>query len=500
MDHCFDEHRAALAEPRAAGVCGAQHGAARAFAWEAAADVARTTQPAARGGAGGASALLAVVAGGLGGAAGLVLARRRRSWGSQGGGGLLPDSAGHLAPPSSVARRVRLPRIDESRCLGCFACVDACPYDVLAIESYVAKVVREDACCGVVLCQQRCPNGSLVIAEGEVRTDVPRISEDLESELVPGVYLAGDVTGGSLIKNAIRQGTAAIDAKGAYGKSLPLDVLVIGGGPAGIAAALRAKERGLRCVVLEKGSVAESIRSYPRGKLVFDQPLELPAVGKLWLEESTKEELLAQWTRVVRRERIEVREGRTVRSLRRIDGGFEVSSVATDASEGHEDAETLCASRVIVAVGRRGAARKLAVPVPDDAVSSVFYHLADARSFEGKSVVVVGLGDVAMEAALALAGQAGTTVTLVHRGADFSRGSARNVAAVRALVATAGLSLRLSTEVVAVGAASLTLARGGTDEVLETDAIFVLIGTEPPRALLKRLGLLSGDLPPLPSV
>src|SRR5262249_3482850 len=154
-----------------------------------------------------------------------------------------------------------------------------------------------EACCGLTLCEQRCPNGSLVITDGAAIGDRPRLTDALESEDARGLYLAGDVTGLPLIKNAIRQGAHAAERIAESLAEAPrdeaaLDLVIVGAGPAGISAALRAKELGLRFEVIEQGSVAQSIQSFPRGKLVFDQPLELPLTGKLWLKESTKEELL----------------------------------------------------------------------------------------------------------------------------------------------------------------------------------------------------------------
>lgn len=537
---CFDEHRRALdASDGGArrGVCAEQHQASRAFAWDAAQRVAFATEAPGAGSRPGAAwlAVFAMASGALAGGLALVFGQpaphlRRGATnpaGSgrvSGGAGVVPSGPGGAHEPDEIplvpARRVRLPRIDETRCLGCFACVDACPYDVLAIEGYVAKVVREEACCGVVLCQQRCPNGSLVIAEGGLRPDVPPLTEALESELVPGIFLAGDVTGGSLIKSAIRQGTAAVDAAAASlerrdeGRTVErapsVDLAIIGAGPAGIAAALRARELGLSFVVYERGSVAESIRSFPRGKLVFDQPLELPTVGKLWLAESTKEELLAQWMRIVRREGVSphVREGRQldtidVESASKL-GHFRlrlarVTRGAGDNADADQPQEICTARRVVLAIGRRGAARTLplAEPIPEAALSRVHYHLADARSFEGQAVVVVGLGDVAMEAALALCGQAGARVTLVHRGSSFGRGSARNVDAVKRAVASGRLRLLLETTVVAVRDGEVTLeTRADTPPDapqtlhLAIDALFVLIGHEAPRVVLERWGVL----------
>src|SRR6185503_6791103 len=167
------------------------------------------------------------------------------------------------------ATRVRLPQIDVNTCLGCYACVDACPYDVLAVERYVAVVARPEACCGLTLCQQVCPNGSLVVTDGEPIGDRPHLGDDLQAVDAPGVYLAGDITGLPLIKNAILQGARVVESIHA---AMPrhgaeLDLVVVGAGPAGISAALKAKELGLRCEVIEQGGVAQSIKSFPRGKL-----------------------------------------------------------------------------------------------------------------------------------------------------------------------------------------------------------------------------------------
>jgi thioredoxin reductase len=388
-----------------------------------------------------------------------------------------------VAPPE----RVRLPQIDASTCIGCAACVDACPYDVLEIRDYVARVARPDDCCGLVLCEQRCPNGSLVVADVAARGDRLALDADLQSQDVPGLYVVGDLTGLPLIRNAINQGAhamraaAAAIARGGGGNGGQYDVVVIGAGPAGLSAALEAQAHGLRVLVLEQGSVAESIRSFPRGKLVFDQPLSIPLIGDLWLAESTKEELLGHWLRIVRARALPIAEGHRVTAVVRAASGFVVHAVHEGNTLG------FAAAKVVVAIGKRGTPRRLPVPIPDAAVDRVHYHLADARSLAGQRIVVVGLGDVAMEAAIALCHQPGTTVTVVHRGGGFSRGKARNVAEIERLAAAGRLSLVLGAEIVRVEPGLVQL--GPTPAALPFDRLLVLIGAVPPWDTLAAMGI-----------
>lgn len=397
-----------------------------------------------------------------------------------------------VAAPRS-AELPRLPTINTSTCLGCHACVDACPYDVLDIRRYVAVVARPADCCGLTLCEQRCPNGSLIMAERSPSSPAPEstalpLTDDFESRDVPGLFVAGDLTGLGLIRNAVNQGALAvraIAAAAARGRPRPdgaLDVLIIGAGPAGLSAALEAQALGLRHLALEQGSVAESIRSFPRGKLVLDP--DLPQVGRLWLAEATKEELLARWLRIVRREQPAIREGQRVTAIERDADGFAVASTSRDG-----DVSVYRAARLLLAIGRRGTPRLLPVEVPPGWADRVHYSLADARSFAGRRVLVVGLGDVAMEAAVALSRQPGTDVTVSCRAADFTRGKARNIAELRRRMAAGAVRVLWQSEIRAfTPAAAMVWSPEGLLEI-QCDALLVFIGSIPSAELIGQAGI-----------
>lgn len=495
---CFDEHQQA-AEPTVASlggpagqrsqpqkralddaVCSTQHFPDRALAWETARQAAvlvpslATAQASSRW----TWLLLGAVAASLCGAMAVSFWFRGRR---------LEQPHAIRVPVASRTRK--LPVINPSTCLGCYACVDACPYSVLEVANYVAVVARPDACCGLVLCEDRCPNGSLKVAEHEALIDLPALDDNLMSKDVPGVFLAGDITGLPLIKNAMLQGRHA--AQAAIQSLLPgrdptvPDLVIVGGGPAGLAAALRAKELGKSAVILEQGIVAESIRNFPRGKLIFDQPLELPLVGSLWLKESTKEELLLHWTRILRKENLDIREQTRMVRVSAEAGSFQIE-LQTAQGLGR-----IRAHRIVLAIGRRGTPRLLNVPISEGAASRIYYHLADAQSLDRQQVVVVGLGDTAMEAAIALASARrrqmhAPSVTILHRGATYSRGQPRNIEELERLRKAGRVQVIFSCIIQQIEDQHLLLAGGRR---IPFDVVIALIGNLSPRDALAHAGI-----------
>lgn len=477
---CFDEHVAARGQSDALPAPTRARERARAVAHQVARELTVSAPPPSAPTPPRANLAGALVPAALGAAAWIWRRRRRAS---------KPAGQPAGSPPP---RGRRLPVVRASTCLGCSACVDACPVDVLAVVAYRAEVVRPEACCGLALCLDACPNGSLSLTEGASADDIPPVGANFESTLVPGVFLAGEITGVPLIKNAINQGARAMEeahrSLACGGPEGLIDVLVVGAGPAGLSAALRGRELGLRVVVLEQSSLAATVLSFPRGKIVHDPPLALPLEGSLWLAEGTREELLAAWRRLARLHRLDIREHERVDGLEARDRSFLVRT-----SRGQLEAR-----RVLVATGRRGTPRESGIEVAADAVSRVAHALTDAAAYRGEHVLIVGLGDSAMEAAIALERQPGTRVTLVHRGSGFDRGQARNRQQVRALVAGGRIDLRTRTRVRSVERAKATLESLDSGEISElaVDRVLTLLGGGSPADLLRALGLL-GNVGPL---
>jgi thioredoxin reductase len=307
---------------------------------------------------------------------------------------------------------------------------------------------------------------------------VPRASSTFETTL-PGLYVAGEVTGIALIHNAVAQGVqvaaSALATTGPYDGDV--DLAIIGAGPAGIAAALEAQRRGARCVVFEKGGFGGAMRSYPRQKVVMTAPLDLPGIGRVALRRTTKEALLELFESVVARARLPIVEHAEVTGIARTRTGLRVDTTAGDAT----------ARRVVLAIGRRGVPRKLAVPGDD--LPHVVHAVADPAAHAGKRIVVVGGGDSAVELALALRAHRGTRVMLVHRGHDFGRAKPANQRALARAAERGRLLVHIDTRVYGVTPAHVVVAGPGFTGTLPAELVVCCLGAELPARWLRGLGV-----------
>jgi thioredoxin reductase (NADPH) len=374
------------------------------------------------------------------------------------------------------------PVVDEGKCIGCEECVRGCPEaDVFVTYRNKAVVVDAAECVGHGVCERVCPVAAITLVMGtETRgVEIPRLNEFFETS-VPGLYVVGELGGMGLIRNAIWQATQAVEHAAAAERTAQpdeADLLIVGAGPAGLAAALTAQQSGLRYRLIEQDTVGGAMMHYPRRKLVMTYPAALPGVGEFPFKQVEKEPLLAFWKKVITDQHLVIQEGARLDKVERIDGGF----VA------YTSVGPIRATRVVLALGRRGTPRKLGIPGEDR--PNVYYRLLEPEQFRGLGVTVVGGGNAAVESALSLSDVPGTKVTLLHRGAEFAMARATLVKKLEVRGAQGRVEVLRQARLTAVEEGLVRIEVQGTAAERPNDIVFVMIGGTPPYALLTASGV-----------
>jgi len=282
-----------------------------------------------------------------------------------------------------------------------------------------------------------------------------------------------------LIRKAAEQGRQAMDSisKRKDGEA-ELDVVIVGAGPAGISAGLSAIEHKLRYRLIEQeDSLGGAVYHYPRNKIAMTAPVKLALVGKIRMGEIQKERLLEFWLGVVQKTGLQIHYGERMDAIERKGSTF---VVRTNRGELH-------ARSVLLSIGRRGSPRKL--DVPGEEAPKVVYRLVDPEQYKGQHVLVVGGGDSALEAAIALADQPGTTVTLSYRSEAFSRVKEPNRRRVQEQSEAGRLNVLLKSTVQKIEADEVVLKTEGGEQTLPNDWVVVCAGGVLPTPLLQKVGI-----------
>ena len=374
------------------------------------------------------------------------------------------------------------PKIDLALCCGAAACVQACPEkEVIGIIGGKAQLIDPTACIGHGACAAACPTQAISLVFGTERrgVELPLIASNFETD-VPGLFIAGELGGMGLIRNAIEQGKQAID--GIAGDRHPrshdmLDLLIVGAGPAGFSASLAALQKGLKFLTIEQDSFGGTVAHFPRGKLVMTQPAELPIYGKVKFSEVSKEKLLSFWTEVKHETGLQISYQEELKSLVQTPAGFEITTTK----------RSLKARKVLLAIGRRGTPRKLGIP--GEELSKVVYKMVDPAQFTNQSVLVVGGGDSALEAAATLSEETNAKVTLAYRGSAFQRAKRKNRERVQTQMQNGSLDVLLNAKPIQIDGTHVLLQTEHGELPLANDAIIICAGGILPTGMLKSFGV-----------
>ena len=375
------------------------------------------------------------------------------------------------------------PVVDLNACIGTGACIAACPEkDILGIRDGKATIINASRCIGHGACFNACPTEAISLHIGTEKrgVELPHVSRNFETN-IPGIYIAGELGGMGLIKNAVEQGRQAVEniAKSVRkGHNASYDLIIIGAGPAGISGSLAARKHGLKFLLLEQDTLGGTVYTFPRKKIVMTSPMDLPLYGKVKLFETSKAELLGLWETVLKKNAIEVKENSKVESVATSDNIFHITTMR---------GEVYTSASVLLALGRRGTPRKLNIPGED--MEKVAYRLLEPEEISGKNIIVVGGGDSAVESALLLADK--NHVILSYRNEAFSRIKPLNNISLNKAIAEGRLDVRLKTNLTFIDDDFVYLTSENEKEPLKikNDQVFIFAGGELPTQFLEKAGI-----------
>jgi thioredoxin reductase (NADPH) len=375
------------------------------------------------------------------------------------------------------------PVVDVNSCIKTGACILACPEkDILGILNGKATTINASRCIGHGACFHACPTQAISLSIGTEKrgVELPHVSQNFETN-VPGIYIAGELGGMGLIKNAVEQGKQAVEnmvKNNEHGNNGIYDLITVGAGPAGISASLTAKKHGLKFLTLEQDTLGGTVFTFPRAKIVMTSPMDLPMFGKVKLFETSKPELLNLWGKVLDKNDISIMENSKVESISRVNGHFSLKTLNGDE---------YTTKHVLLAIGRRGTPRKL--NIPGESTEKVAYRLLESEGILDKNIVVVGGGDSAIESALLLADK--NKVTLSYRKDVFQRIKPKNSERINDAISKGRIDVRFNSNLEVIERDEVIISEGGSAEKvrLKNDLVYILAGGELPTQFLERAGI-----------
>jgi len=373
------------------------------------------------------------------------------------------------------------PVVDVNSCIKTGACILACPEkDILGILNGKATTINASRCIGHGACFHACPTEAISLCIGTEKRgiELPHVSQNFETN-VPGVYIAGELGGMGLIKNAVEQGKQAVEnivRSNELSANGIQDLIVVGAGPAGISASLTAKKHGLKFITLEQDTLGGTVFTFPRQKIVMTSPMDLSLYGKVKLFETGKSELLDLWGKVLGKNDISIMENSKVESISNVNGHKRIETLNGDE---------YFAKYVLLATGRRGSPRKL--NIPGENMAKVAYRLLEPEQISNKNILVVGGGDSAIESALLLADN--NQVTLSYRKDAFQRIKPKNSEHINEAIGRDKIDVRFNSNLELIDKDEVIISEGTGKVSLKNDLVYIFAGGELPTRFLERAGV-----------
>lgn len=374
------------------------------------------------------------------------------------------------------------PVIDPNNCIKSGACIAACPEkDIIGIRNGKATTINASRCIGHGACFHACPTEAITLCIGTEKrgVELPHVNQLFETN-VKGIYIAGELGGMGLIKNAVEQGRQAVDHIAHALKknhTADHDLIIIGAGPAGISASLTAKKHGLKFLTVEQDSLGGTVFTFPRSKIVMTSAMNLPLHGKVKLFETSKQQLLSLWNEVLSKNEINIQENTKIESI----------STEGDIFHLHTNkGNVLKAKMVLLAIGRRGTPRKLGVK--GELSEKVAYRLIEPEEISGKKICIVGGGDSAVEAAMLLADQ--NEVTLSYRKESFQRIKAKNSERINEAIGAGKIEILFNSNLTEIKPHSIDILH--EDKLIadkQNDLVYIFAGGELPTQFLQKAGI-----------